>query len=247
MAIARLAAGFAALVLLGGGDEFAAGVRAYQQGHFAEAYEAFSAAEQACGDDATAELLYNRALAALQVGQLRVAEYSAEKAVVRGGAGFAGLREFLFGCAAFARCERAEAEGSMLDADPTAFGRAMAHCVAARDFWQRAAMSRVDWPQARRNAERAAVKLEELRQKKEDADRQRRARVEKQPQPQPEPPKTEGPREEVEQTPVPQQQPTGMPPDLLDVLLAKLAQVEKDKRAARRARQRARTGVARDW
>jgi hypothetical protein len=240
------------LVLLPGGDEFAAGVRAYREGRFREAFEAFSAAETAAGYEASAALLFNRALAALHVGELRVAEISAEKAAVRGGAEFEGIRDFVFANAAFLRCARAEAEADLMDADPTALRRAIVNAESALDLWRRAATSRDDWPEARRNVERAVLKLEELKRKHEEAEKNRKTRKEKGPEPEPEPeperdPESDDP-EEVEQDPVPQQEPGALSPEELTALLDTLVRKEREKRALRRARQRVRTiDVENDW
>ena len=71
--------------LLLGGGAFGDGVRAYREGRFREALEKFTEAERNAGDDASAELLYDKALAALRAGELLVAEASAGRAADRGG------------------------------------------------------------------------------------------------------------------------------------------------------------------
>jgi hypothetical protein len=234
------------LLLLSGDEDFAAGTRAYAEGRYPEALEAFTRAEFRAGNGASAELLHNRALAALATGDLRVAEFCAEKAAVRGGPEFAGLREFLFGNAAYARCERAESESALMEADPTALGQAIVHAQTALLYWRMAATSREDWPSARRNVERAILKLEELRKKKEEADKNPKTR---QDNPQPDPESQEDPdrnNEEVEEDPDAQElDPSASQlTDLLDLLAKK----EAEKRDLRRARQRARSAdVERDW
>ena len=233
-----------------GGDEFAAGVRAYREDRFEDAFAAFARAEASAGHGASAELLSNLALAALRVRKLRVAEFSAEKAAVRGGPEFEPFREFVFGSAAFARCELAKAETELTDPDPTAFGRAIAHAEQARDAWQRAATSRADWPEARRNVERALLALDDLLARKREADRNRRSKREQTART-PDDPEQRDPDalvEEVEQDPVPQQGATDLPPGHLERLLAMLAEKEKEKRALRRARQQVRSvRVEKDW
>jgi hypothetical protein len=220
-------------------------VRAYEEGRFRDALTAFTAAEQAAGDAASGPLLYNRALAALRAGDLRVAESSAEKAAVRGGPELEGLGDFLLGNAAFARAERAKAESALREADPTALARAIAHAATARDAWQRAAASRADWPEARRNVERALLALDDLRKKKEEAEKNRQSKKEQPPEPPPPPPR---PDEEIEQDPTAQPDPGELSAAQIAQLLARLDAKEREKRDLRRARQRVRdVAVERDW
>lgn len=232
------------LVMLLLGGDYADGVEAYRQGRFREAYEAFTAAEQAMGEHATSELLYNRALAALHVGELRAAEISAEKAASRGGREFQELADFLLGNAAFVRCERAEAEAAMAEADPTALTRAIIHARSSIDFWQLAATRADDWPAARRNTERALLKLSELLEKKAEADENRTTQTQPEPQ---QPPEPDEPTEEVEEDPTLQAEPEALSAEQLQSLLDKLAQMEREKRTLREAWQRLRTEVERDW
>lgn len=232
------------------GDPFAAGVHAYQQERFADALAAFTECEAAAGDAAPATLLVNRSLAALRAGELRVAEFSAEKAAARGGSEFVPLRDFLLGNAAFARCALAQAEAGLAEADPTAFTRAIARAGEAHDWWQRAAMSSDDWPAARRNVERAARKLDELRTMQAEAERQRQAKKERAPEQRTEQPPPDAPRteQESEQDLAAQTAPDDLPADQLARLLATLEAKEQEKRALRRDAQRAaKTRVERDW
>ena len=232
------------LLGLGGGD-FARGLRAYREGRFRDAYEVLTRAVDSAGGRASAALHYDRALAALRAGELREAELSAEKAAVRGGAEHAGLRDFLHGNAAFARCRRAEAEAGLEDPDPTAFARAMVHAHSALRAWQRAAASRDDWPEARRNAERALLALEELEEKRLRAEELQKAKQAKKPD---EPPPDEEPPEDDERDPEAQEEPGELTAEQLARLLDKLGQKEKEKRALRQARRRVRNvEVERDW
>ena len=237
------------LLLLPGGNPFSEGVRAYQEGRFQDAYDAFTEAERTAGNNASAELLYNRALSALRLpqtrgGELRAAEVSVEKAVARGGLEFAGLRDFLLGNIEFLRCARAEAAARVQNADPTTLTQAILHAGNAVGAWQMAASSRVDWPEARRNVERALRKLEALEQMKAEAEANQPPKRETAP----EPPQDEDPMEEVEAEPTPQAAPPELSPEQLDRLLDKLAQVEAEKRALREARQRIRSAnVEKDW
>jgi hypothetical protein len=226
-----------ALPFLAGNDQFAAGVRAYRAGRTREALAAFVAAERAAGDPAPPELLFDLALAALASGDLRRAEIAAEKAAAFGPAPFTALRDFVLGNAAFARCGRAELQASAPDARPAAFDRAIAHAVAAQAAWQRAAASRDDWPQARRNVERAQQKLADLREKKREAQQRKRTQEAKPDKTDPEQPDGgEGKQDEIAARPQPADAGNPQIQALLDLLLAK----EKEKRDLRRARQRIR-------
>jgi hypothetical protein len=234
------------LALLACSDPFAAGVRAYEAGRFREALAALAQAEQDAGHAAPAALVFDRALAALRAGDVRVAELSAEKARARGGEAFAALGDFVLGNAAFARGELAAAEAELTDPDPAAFARAIAHVEAARDHWLRAAAARRDWPAASRNIERALRALTELRRKKDEADANRRAKRAPPPQPAPPPPES-GAGEQVEQAAPPQ---TAGELSRADVerLLSLLERKEQEKRALRAARQQIqRARVEQDW
>lgn len=231
-----------------GADPFAEGVRAYRDGRYEDAHAAFAAAEADAGHGASAGLLHDLALAALRIGRLREAEWSAEKAVVRGGAAFAGFRDFVFGNAAWLRCQQAVAEAGLVDPDPTAFTRAITHGEAARDAWIAAATSRTDWPAARRNVERVQRALEELRDRKAAADAARKARQAGSAEEQPAPAEGEGPSEEVEQAPELQTDEGALSAAELERLLAQLAAKEREKQALRRATRAARSSeVERDW
>ena len=234
------------LMLLTAGDEFAEGVRAYREGRYQDALDAFTAAEAAAGDEASPTLLYNLALAALQTGQFRLLEYTVEKAAARGGTEFAELRDFMLGSSAFARCETATAEATLADPDPTALSRATTDCQIALEFWRKAAARRDDWPEARRNVERALRQLEKLQQMLAEAEE--RAKKEQAPtDPEEEAdPQDEDPDKD-EEVPDAQQEPGQLSRDDLLQVLNRLAQTELEKRSLRRARQRIRTDVERDW
>lgn len=244
----KLLPGLLAVLVLAGGGGFRAGLAAYSEGRFADALAAFTAAELEDPENAFPELLYNRALAALRAGELRVAEISAEKAAARGGRRFQGLCDFLLGNAAFTRCLRGAAETELTSPDPTAFERAIGSCRNAIEFWQRAAAGRPDWPQARRNVERALLKLDELRDKKAEAQRQRQSKKAKPPKPKLEDdPNARKEQEEIDKVKR-QKELISLTPEQLAQLLERLAQTEREKRRVRRDRQRVRTIAAeRDW
>lgn len=204
-----------------------------------------------CGRDADARLLYDRAHEALAAGQLNEADAAAEKAAARGDPGTAMLAGFLRGNIAFAYCGLAERQAGTAAAEPFAFDVAIAYAEKARRFWQLAAMSRADWPAARRNVERALLKLEELKRRKTEFEEQRRRaadpRPQPKPQPRPEPLPGTGP-EEVEQDPADLAQLSELSPEQVRRLLETLAEKEREKTALRRAEREKRTaGVERDW
>ncbi len=226
------------------------GAAAYREGRFGEALQEIGAAEQALGDDAPAELLVNRALAALAAGRANEAEWSIEKAVARGGPAHAPLRDFLRGNAAWARCTIAELQASGPEAEPFAFQVAIGHAEAALGHWQEAARTRHDWPAAARNVERALRKIRELRVQKTAAERRKAQRpkpegAEPQPQ-QPPPPDPDRPpsTEAAELT----AQNMALPPELVLRLLQRLDAKEREKNELRRAEQeRPGTRAERDW
>jgi hypothetical protein len=257
------------LFLLGAGDDFAAAVRAYRDGRFRDALHAFVEAERSAGPDAPPELLYDQALAALRAGELGLAESAAERAAARGGAEFLALRDFVLGSAAFARAEKAELEASRPEAEPFAFNPAITQAEAARIAWQRAAMSKPDWPEARRNVERALLKVEELKRKKAAAEQERQkqkganppsnpSRPDARPEPQPETPapreapapdeQTQDQRQQVKPTDRPEPAPDETSPEPVARLLEKLREKEREKLALRRGQRKARNArVEKDW
>ncbi|MFQ5504756.1 MAG: hypothetical protein ACE5F1_08180 [Planctomycetota bacterium] len=234
-----------ALLLLALGGQWKRGLEAYEAGRFREALEAFGEAEEQAGHEAPAELLYNRSLAALRAKALRICEFSAEKSVVRGGPSFAGLRDFLLGSAAFARAQRARAEATLREADPTAFQRAILHARNALDHWQRAATSRSDWPAARRNAERALLALDELEKMKARAEEQRQAKKAREREEQERPAEQ---TEAEEQDPEAQEDPGELSEQEIERILARLEETKNEKLALRRAmRKRPGLSVEKDW
>jgi hypothetical protein len=237
------------LVLLASDDEVIQGESAYEEGRFEEALEGFMAAETTAGHGASAELLINKALAALQAGKLIEAEVAAEKAAARGGPRFFALRDFLLGNAAFARCKKTEAKAGMPEAEPFLFDLAIKHAEQARDFWQQAATSRTEWSEARRNVERSLLKLRELKKNKAAKEQDIRKKKDR-PEPQPEipPPDLASQGEEIEQEALAEPQLRELPPELVGSLFDKLDAKEKEKIALRQAQQqKRRADVEKDW
>jgi hypothetical protein len=233
-------------LLLAASDPFDTGLLAYREGRFAEALRAFSEAVDAAGEEASPALLYDQALAALRSGALGEAEAAANRAAARGGPDFAARSDFVRANVAFTKCEWTEKQADHPAAPPFALDSAIRYAETARDLWASAAMSRPDWPEARRNVERALLKLEALREKKARAQEPPRKEPEKKPEPRPLPPEPEGPLAEEE---------TSIEPRLEDLtaeevmrLLDKLEEKEQEKLEMRRARRsRQPVEVERDW
>ncbi len=238
---------FLPLLLIAGSYGFSEGVAAYREGRFQESLKAFSEAESAAGHGASAELLYNKALAALGAGNLLEAETAAETAAARGGEEFRALRDFLLGNAAFARCERAEKEADKSNAKVSALDEAIRHAGRAARFWQQAAASRADWPEARRNAERALRKLDDLEKRKEEKRLQKQKEEEKKKEALPPPlqPENPGSDQKVRKAaPLAEELPT----DMVLHLLEKLEEKEEAKRDLRgRMKVKRKTAVEKEW
>jgi hypothetical protein len=251
----------AILLFLTACGDAASGLRAYRGGRFEEAHAAFVRATE--GADAAPELLHDRALAALRIGELDDADASAERAAAHGDPRFAALRDFVRGNTALARAEKAGVQAALPEAEPFAFDAAIAQAEAARLAWESAAVTRDDWPEARRNVERALRKLDELKKAKADAEKRRKKETassgKPKPRPVPKPPDEPGDPPMPEPGPAagrpqpsPQPGAQGAEPPLsaeeVRSLLDRVAAKEREKLALRRARrQEASVQVERDW
>jgi len=153
-----------AAAVLAGCDRSVPARKAYAAGRYADALALYRAEVRAAGPDAPAELLHGEALAALRTGDLEGARAAADAAAVRGDPGVVALAEFLRGQVAFRKCVAAEEEMRAPVPPPTARARALAHAEDALLAWRRATASRDEWPEARRNAERAALRIARLRE-----------------------------------------------------------------------------------
>ncbi|MBI5852194.1 MAG: hypothetical protein HZB39_14365 [Planctomycetes bacterium] len=208
------------------------------------------ACDGAPGDVTPPELLWVDALATLEKGSLIDAEVALEKAVARGGPAWRPLRDFIAGNAAFARCMRAEAQARGPEAEPFAFDVAIAHAEAAREQWSRASASRDDWPEARRNLERVAAKLEGLRRERQSAiEKQRRQRMAEAPRsPTGETEEPAGGERTTEAADPSAAQSVDLASTQVDELLKRLARIEDEKRGLRRTtRAAASRDVEKDW
>jgi len=203
-----------------------------------------------CGDDAPGARAYEDARRSLDAGELRRAAELAAEAARAGDESIAVLGLFLSGNVAFARCVRAERQAAGPGAEPFALDLAIRHGERARDLWIDAAMTRADWPAARRNVERALLKLRELEREKAEREPDReKADPEPKPKPQPRRPPPlprAGDKEEVVKEPVPPLD--ELPAAEVAKLLERLARKEGEKRALRREeREKKSAPVERDW
>lgn len=232
---------------------------AYAEGRFAEAHALYREASESRASP-SAELLFDRALAALQAGDYLDAEVAAERAVAAGGSDYTRRRDFLFGNVAHARCLRAKLATLRPDAEPSAFEPALAEIEGAIVHWRRAAEQGPDWPAARRNLERALLERDELLLRQDMS--LERARVPDTPQENPDtPPPGQDPPPPQDQEP-PAVDRTGnregkereaeevlpLRPDQLAKILEVLGEKEREKLRVRRAvRARRSADVEKDW
>jgi tetratricopeptide (TPR) repeat protein len=223
--------------LVGGCDATTEGRQAWEAGDEEAALARFDAAVAETGEGASAALLYDQAVAALAVGEYEKAEAAAREAILRDEDAYAGLDAFVRGSAAFARSQVAFVQASATPDDPRAMMPALRFAEDALAGWQWAAASRPDWPEARRNAERGLLWLQDLRELRA-GDGQRK----------PPPPDETDPEEEKPPEPLPpletEDLPSGRVLGLLELLQAK----EQKKILERRARRHVRGGsVEKDW
>ena len=234
-----------AVLLLAGDASVVDAVRAFERGEAATAWERFRAAEERAGAEASAELVYDRALAALAAQDWVDAEAAAERAVARGLK--PALRDFLFGNTAYLRAQRARLGTVRPDAPPTAFQPAIEALEQSVEQWQRALSRREDWPEARRNIERAMLELDELRLRQEMASDTQKVPTapEAEPIEEPEDPAEEEQPEEEEPE---RDELAELTPAQLAELWERLAEKEREKRRLRTSKRGLRSAdVERDW
>ncbi|MDJ0974967.1 MAG: hypothetical protein QNJ98_10945 [Planctomycetota bacterium] len=233
--------------VLVGCDRTAEGRAAYEEGRFTDALDAFDKAIAEAGDDVPPVLYYDQALAALAAGDPARAEEAAQRALEQADAEIAALCHFVRGNTAYARSLVAEEEAKKPGADPRAYQWAIAETEDALAAWRMAASARADWPAARRNVERALLRLEQLRERKKTGGK---------PKPKPgdgkkppdDPPKPKPPPKDKRQEPDTAVAKGELPANEVLGLLELLREKESQKRASRRAARRARAAeVERDW
>ena len=196
---------------------------------------------------ASAELLHDHALAALDAGQLERAESSIERARVRGGARLASVRAFVFGNTAYARCLKAETLARRPEAGQPEWDAALNLARSALASWKEAVAGHADWPEACRNIERAQRKLSQLESevtKRKEAEARKKPRRRKEARIQPMRPGDE--KEEVEQRP--EGVTTALSEQQLAHLWRKLSRKSQAKRRLRGDAQKARSrSGGKDW
>lgn len=220
------------------------------------------------GDEAPAELFYNLSLAALAVGAIEDAEIAAEKAAVRGGEPFYSRRDLLLARAAWQKSEQAEAAAEMQNQNPLAYGRAIAHAESALREWRSALRRDPEAAEARRNAERAVVRILTLKKKRDLAAQPPPKKDGAAPPPESAKngerkteedsgsndetenrrPRKELPRPEPVEAKGPIALPTELSDDQVKRLSERLTEKEREKKKSRRARvDSGRTDVEKDW
>lgn len=222
-----------------GPDAFAQAVAAYREARYADALAAFRALTAAAAEEAPPELLSNLALAALRERRPAEAEAAAQRLVELDDLQERALGHFLLGQAAFERARVTELAARLPDAEPGIWQNAVEFAERALHHWLCATHGRGEWPEAQRNAERAAQKLDELRAARDQA--RQDSKKEKTPD-QPPPPK---PNETEERPPDLEVPP--LSPAELQHLRERLAQKEKEKRTLRRIEFRSHQLGERDW
>jgi hypothetical protein len=200
----------------------------------------------ACGGADPGLPAYDEALAALRANDASRAEAAARRLAAEGGERWAPFSAFVRGNVAFARADAAEAEAARPGGDPAAAEAARMFAEDALAAWRAAAVSRADWPEARRNVERALLRIERLREKSPD-----RTRRPKDPPPDdrpPPPPPPAPPREEEpprEATPLVT---TDLPAESVLGVLDTLRTKDRERRSVRRAEREAKARAGeRDW
>jgi hypothetical protein len=179
-----------------------------------------------CGDS---DSRYGAARAALQAGELRLADARARESTD-------ARASFLRGNIAFAQSLQAEQQATTMGSEPFAWDVAIQYIDRALDHWTRAALSRADWPAARRNVERALLKREDLRRKKKEAEKELERQSEAQPRPQPQPEaKPTGGEEKITEEAQIEAQLTPLSDGEVVRLLDRLVEKEKEKRDLRRS------------
>ncbi|MHC4923023.1 MAG: hypothetical protein ACYTG4_02955 [Planctomycetota bacterium] len=254
------------VVLLAGCGSAADGVHALREGRDGDAHRILSAAVKEEGDAAGPTLLFNAALAATREG--RVDE--AARLVARAHESARG--PLVVACAdlaahvAWERSLLAEQRAAAPDSDPALLDEAVLRTEEALYHWKAvAAAVRRDRAEVRRNAERAVLRLEDLRSRGRNSRKVGRNGPGAPPAPVPAPSSTDSSKKPPRVRPraVPVVPPnSGEPPptdpgapvtrelpgDRVLGLLESLGAMEREKRAVRRSRRKERTrSVERDW
>jgi hypothetical protein len=204
----------------------------------------------ACGDPGDGRALHHDAILALRAGDIVAAEILAERAAASGGPAVVASSEVVLGCAAFARCERKALEFFGPAGGPATIDAAIVHAERALDLWRRAAARTGTGAEARRNAERALLKLAALWKLRSEAESKPASPPKPRPvpvgvNPSDAPPQPGAARREP---PPPRSEVGEIPAGRVLGLLDRLTEKEREKlRARRAARQAGRASVETDW
>lgn len=254
----RVAAAALLVFLLPGCDRTRSGRTAWDAGRLEDARRAFAHEVEDAGSGASQALLFDHALASLATGRWTEADDAAARAMEGDDQGVAGLAAFVRGHVAFERSRLAEVEAARPGADATTAARALADAEDALAFWSEAVLSRSEWPEARRNVERALLRLAGLRERQRaDAPDEGPGDGPEAPPPPDGPPLPDRPRPPPP-TPVPPDPtptPTGaevvtqaLPAEAVPALVERLRAMEAERERVRRARRDERSAsVERDW
>ncbi|MFM8981002.1 MAG: VWA domain-containing protein, partial [Planctomycetia bacterium] len=161
-----LGLGLALLPLLAGCGRMQEARELAAGGRHAEALALLEQELAAAGAAASPALHVNLGLCALRVGQPERARAAFAAAEAAGGPAYARYGAFLRGHLAFEASRDLEARAAQPGADPALFEGALMRAEDALAAWRLAARSVSDWPEARRNMERALLRLEALREQR---------------------------------------------------------------------------------
>ncbi len=243
-----------AAVFLAGCDRTRAGREAWDADRPADALSAFRTEVRSAGDEASPALLFDWGVAALAAKQPDEAAEASGRLEVAGGDAWQARAAFLAGSVAYADSLRlAKKAGNAPPEDQRAWLPARQRAEDALARWQRAAVTTPrDWPEARRNVERALLWMRTLREERGGKPKPRPKPVspkddgggdEKKPPPSPEP-KKPPPGQEIDVTLRQDELPAERVLDVLHALEKKLAERRAVRRAVRTERS---ASVARDW
>ncbi|MHC4822836.1 MAG: hypothetical protein ACYTEP_02330 [Planctomycetota bacterium] len=138
---------------------------AAMEAYAAEDYElAYSSFEEVSKTIDMSRLRRNLALSALAAGDLERATLAAEEIARSGAADDLAWRDFLLGNVAWWRSRAAEFEAHGPVPPAGALERAIAFAEQAQSGWQAALERQEEWPQAERNLQRVAARLQALRE-----------------------------------------------------------------------------------
>ena len=157
------------------GEAWMRGERSFAQRDYAAAAAAFAEAIAEEGDHAPVEWRYDHALASFAGGSLDAAQASAERAAAHGEGALRSKALHLLGSVEWKRAEAVVAMAMQVEAEPFLFEQAIERTARARALWVDAATGDAPEGESVRNAERALLQLQRLREQKAQKERERKA------------------------------------------------------------------------